>query len=327
MDLTPQDVIKRCYQAAFGAEHLLTNAAKALEYFQDEYEQTLVDEKPLAEHISPDVCRVNLSAWKRLNLDPVWLWNLFKSSVFEYSRKDVFENYLAEASRQVRAGFYPFSYNQWEKYLYDYKGGSVHHSNEYREKYRPAYRILSGWAVDILPILEKMAGLTGGVIAIDGRAASGKTTFTSKFIETIFENKDIVIRMDDFFLPPELRTQGRPNIHHERFATEILPVIRSGKYFEYRKFDCQAMSYSGIATVQPHPWRVVEGVYSHHPILGGYTDIKVLLNIDPAKQKNRIENRNSPKIAADYFSKWIPMEEAYFKALNLGGTICITPKK
>jgi len=327
--LAPQDVVKLCYQAAFGVEHMLGDTTKALAYFREEYAKTSADDKPLAEYISPDVCRVNLGAWKRLGLNPDWLWNLFVSSVFEDSqtRKDIFENYLDQAGRQAQLGAFPFSNAKWENYIKEYTGKPVRHSEIYREKEKPAYRILSGWAVTMLPILESMAGLSGGVIAIDGRAASGKTTFANRFVNCFFGNKPIIIRMDDFFLPSELRTPGRPNIHHERFAEEVLPYIRSGKAFEYRKFDCRIMDYSGMIKIESHPWRIVEGVYSHHPIHGEYADIRVFLEIDLAEQRTRIKKRNSPEIAADYFSKWIPMEETYFEALSLGGTICCTPKK
>ena len=35
--LQPQDVLKLCYQAAYGAEHLLTDLPAAKRYFEEEY--------------------------------------------------------------------------------------------------------------------------------------------------------------------------------------------------------------------------------------------------------------------------------------------------
>ncbi|MCL2360932.1 MAG: hypothetical protein FWC73_03845 [Defluviitaleaceae bacterium] len=287
---------------------MLGDTTKALAYFQEEYEFTFADDKPLAEHIAPDVCRVNLGAWKRLGLNPDWLWSLFSENSFADSGN--FDDYLAQAS-SVTA--------EWAKYIADYKVGPVHHSEAYREKEKPAYRILSGWTVSVLPLLEAMAGLTGGVIAIDGRAASGKSTFAQGFADVIFGNKPIIIKMDDFFLPSELRTPERlaqpgGNIHYERFAEEVLPNIRSGKGFEYRKFDCGRMDYDGTVEVPPHLWRIVEGVYSCHPAHGDYMDIQVFMDVTPDVQRKRIGNRNNPTIAATYIEKWIPMEEAYFNA-------------
>ena len=346
--LAPQDVVKLCYQGAFGAEHALTDSIGAKAYFLEEYVVTPADSKPLAEYIAPEVCRVNLSAWKRLGLNPEWLWGLFINAIplGEEAGKDndVFTDFLAQADKLCKVGEFPFSYPQWQEYICEYNEAApagqhgvefppVRHSAMYRENEKPAYRILSGLSAIALPIFEEMAGLSGGVIALDGRAAAGKSTLGA-LLGKIIGPAGIVIQMDDFFLPPELRIPERlaqpgGNVHHERFVLEVLPNLRSGHGFKYRKFDCSFMGYSDTpAEILPHPWRVVEGVYSCHPALGNYMDIRVFMDITPEEQKSRITRLNSEKIAADYFAKWIPMEEAYFKAHNPGGILlCSTPRK
>jgi len=325
--LAPQDVVKLCYQAAFGAEHMLSDKTQALNYFKDEYSATPADDKPLAVHIAPTVCRVNLSAWKRLKLNPDWLWNLFVGSAspdeISGANNKIFEDYLTQAGRLSQADSFPFSHTEWQKYIHDYKRLPVRHSEAYRDKVKPAYRILSGLPAMMLPIFEAMAGLESGVIAIDGRAASGKSTLAGYMSGIIHAG---LIAMDDFFLPPELRTKERlaqpgGNIHHERFAREVLPYIRSNKGFEYGRFDCSRMEYSATPVkIPPSPWRIVEGVYSLHPALNNYMNVRVFLDIEQAEQKTRIQARNNAKIAADYFAKWIPMEETYFKEFNISKT-------
>ena len=62
------------------------------------------------------------------------------------------------------------------------------------------------------------------IIAIDGRCASGKTTFTQKLADYL--NAE-VIHMDDFFLRNELKTKERlsevgGNIDYERFTSDVL---------------------------------------------------------------------------------------------------------
>ena len=57
------------------------------------------------------------------------------------------------------------------------------------------------------------------ILAIDGRAAAGKTTLAN-LLQEYFDGA--VIHMDDFFLPLELRTKERyatpgGNVHYERF--------------------------------------------------------------------------------------------------------------
>jgi len=328
--LAPQDVVKLCYQAAFGAEHMLNDQAQAYKYFIDEYSATPADSKSLAEHIAPTVCRVNLSAWKRLKLNPEWLWKLFVSAAtpiaISENGHEAFAEYIAKADQLSRANAFSFSYTLWQEYICEYKKSdpqSVRHSATYRDKEKPAYRILSGLPAMTIPIFEAIAGRDKGIIAIDGPAASGKSTLAGYLSDIIQAN---VIAMDDFFLPPELRTAKRlsqpgGNIHHERFSRDVLPYIRSGKGFKYSKFDCSRMEYDGAPVeVKPQSWYIVEGVYSSHPELGRYMDILVFLDVNQAEQKTRIQTRNTAKIAEDYFAKWIPMEEAYFKEYNIQET-------
>jgi len=350
----PQDMVKLCYQAAFGAEHGLSDVSRALAYFNEEYDATLVDDKPLIECIGPMVCRVNMSAWKRLELDPVWLWNLFVASVSgavqqdskacEYSSAPVsstaslscsataevglpkgsisFDCCIAEVEILAQAEALPFSIAQWYEYIRGYNGGPVRHSEKYRENEKPAYRIATGWTAAMLPVFEGMTGRDGGVIAIDGRAAAGKSTFAKRLAKIIAGDKSIVAEMDHFFLPPKLRTVERlatpgGNIHSERFVEEVLPMIGAVEEFSYRRFDCASMDYNGTIAIDAHLWRIVEGVYSCHPIFGNYMNIRVFLDVDPETQRVRIEKRNNPKIAADYLAKWISMEETYFETYDI----------
>ena len=80
------------------------------------------------------------------------------------------------------------------------------------------------------------------IIAIDGRCAAGKTTLAARLAKELGGD---VIHMDDFFLPPALRTQERRsepggNVHYERFLTEVIPKLASGQAFSYQRFDCSA---------------------------------------------------------------------------------------
>ena len=48
----PQDAVKQCYQAAFGAEHLLTDTSLAAAYLEREFNDTR-RRTPLCEKIAP----------------------------------------------------------------------------------------------------------------------------------------------------------------------------------------------------------------------------------------------------------------------------------
>ena len=327
--MMPQDVVKMCFQAAYGAEHLLTDIPKVREYFLAEYNSCEEADGPVAEFIAPEVCRINLGAWKKLNLPWEWLFNLFVQSAsisMEDGDKHFFEyvdewlECFGKNCPRNDGAFLHFSFDKLQTYVQDYlaqcpggKPQAVHHSQQYRDREKPAYRVISGTFVRLIPILVDLR--RGGIIAIDGRAASGKSTLAAGLRDVIGAE---IIHMDDFFLPPELRTEARlsepgGNIHYERFAQEVLPHLKTGKGFEYRIFDCTTMTYSGTRKIAPSPWLVVEGSYSHHPHFGNYADHRVFSTVDSATQMERITARNGAKMAAMFAAKWIPMEEAYFK--------------
>ena len=124
--------------------------------------------------------------------------------------------------------------------------------------------------------------------------------------------------MDDFFLPPELRTEERfkqpgGNVHYERFGEEVIPHLSNKATFSYRRFDCHVMDYNGECSVNESEWRVVEGAYSLHPILSDYADLKVFSTIDPEEQMKRITKRNGTEMAERFRTSWIPMEETYYE--------------
>ena len=156
------------------------------------------------------------------------------------------------------------------------------------------------------------------VIAIDGRAASGKSTLAEQLSKLLGAD---VIHMDDFFLPQELRTVDRltedgGNIHYERFGREVLPYIKFPEAFSYRIFDCSRMDYNGERTIENHCFRIVEGSYSHHPKFGKYADLFVFSDVESEEQMRRILLRNGEEKARMFAQKWIPMEERYFAAFG-----------
>ncbi len=302
-----QDIIKLCYQAAFGAEHILQDKTAAEAYFYREYGETPPTDEPLFEAISPDVCRVNFGAWKREKLPREWLFRMFVHSAYRAEEAWFLEYLQAALSRE-----------EMDAYL---KGGirPVHHSESYRQANHPHYRIAASRFAALLPVLLKLREMKTAVIAIDGRAASGKSTMAGLLSKVLDAP---VIAMDDFFLPPELRTPQRlaeagGNVHYERFGEEVLPGLAGGEAFSYRAFDCGTMDFGQTVLIPKSPFRIVEGSYSHHPALGDYADLKLFLEVDPQTQMARIKKRNGERLAEMFRTRWIPMEEAYFDAFSI----------
>ena len=142
--MTAQDVVKLCYQAACGAEHLLEDLSGAKAYFQEEYALVQSTEEPLYEEISEHICRVNLGAWKREGLPSEQLFELFSNTVFQTDGKRRLTDYLGAAETVLRCMEFPMQ--EWHDYIAAYKEQgmpAVRHSVRYREAERPAYRIVS----------------------------------------------------------------------------------------------------------------------------------------------------------------------------------------
>ena len=317
--MQPQDVIKLCYQAARGAEHLLTDTARARAWFDQEYTSTPADASlPLFEPISENVARVNIAAWKAANLPAEWLFRMFVHTAgVPMGGEELLNRYIAEADGQVS------HLPGWAEALATWRESgmpAVHHSDAYHAAEKPAYRIVNRRFQCILPLLQRLTEQPEvRVIAIDGRAASGKTT-KAGLLSAVLETP--VVHMDDFFLPPALRTPerlGQPggNVHYERFAAEVLPGLRSGESFSYRIFDCSEMDFRGTRGIPAAPIRIVEGSYAHHPALGDYADLRVFSTVEPEEQMARILRRNGEKMAEMFRTRWIPMEERYFSAFAI----------
>lgn len=171
----PQDIVKLCYQAAYGAEHLLSDLDAAWAYLKKEYEAvaaaTATDtDAELWEDISPYVCRVNLAAWKAKGLPLQWLFQMFVASASVKSAGgvtsagdakivgvDLLSDYLSVAGKILPTQSVSFSMSEWQRYLAEYQGlgmPAVHHSPQYREHERPAYRIVDRQYMHMLGMLR-----------------------------------------------------------------------------------------------------------------------------------------------------------------------------
>lgn len=324
----PRDVLKFCYQAARGAEHLLTDADAARRYFFAEWEETSARDVPLCEPISPRFCRVDLGAWKARGLDAEWLFRAFLETASAPTADDL-APYLAAADRVIADA--SFTREAWETACREYRAAgmpAVHHSETFRAAYDPAYRLVDRRIARLFPILEAVKDnpSTPLVIAVDGRAASGKSTL-ARHLSTILDAA--TVHMDDFFLPPTLRTPARMretggNVDYERFAREVLPHLKAAAPFSYGVFDCSVMEITGKRPVDAHPVRIVEGSYAHHPAFGDYADIKVFSHVDAEEQMARIRLRNGEAMATRFRDEWIPREEAYFNAFRIRESAHVT---
>ena len=156
------------------------------------------------------------------------------------------------------------------------------------------------------------------IIAIDGSAASGKSTLAEQLVQLYDCN---LFHMDDFFLRPEQRTEERfaevgGNVDYERFQDEVLTPLLARQPFAYRPFDCSTFELSEPVSVQPKQLNIIEGSYCLHNYFGDPYDLKVILTIDPEERRKRILARPA-FLHERFFNVWIPMEEKYAEGFRI----------
>jgi len=157
------------------------------------------------------------------------------------------------------------------------------------------------------------------LVAIDGPAASGKTTLAAQLAAHYGAQ---TLHMDDYFLQPHQRTPERykepgGNVDRGRFLEEVLLPLSRGEAYIRRRFDCAAMALLEGERVEPGRVIVVEGSYSLHPALEGYYDLRVLLAIDDRIQRKRILRRNGEEKLGQFLERWIPLENRYFEQTHI----------
>ncbi|MBE7025833.1 MAG: hypothetical protein E7408_07260 [Ruminococcaceae bacterium] len=156
------------------------------------------------------------------------------------------------------------------------------------------------------------------IVSIEGGAGSGKTTLAAALHKALGGN---VYHMDDFFLPPHLRTEERlaapgGNVDYDRFYGEVVEGIFSDEPFSYGIFDCSVGRITRQRMAHPTDLHIVEGVYSAHPYYEEIYSLRIFLDVDAETQQKRILERNGDK-APMFFEKWIPMENRYFAAFSV----------
>ena len=323
-DLAPADLFKALHQRTFGCGHFVSSSDKGLAYLKTEAEACpTVDPVEL---LGGGWCRIHLSALTAYGLSPETLYRLFVRSAEQTPAGQSLQEGLDTLLRLAQDGQIPFSAESVSLGISEWRlqGFTArHHSEGFRQAYHPAYRVIRSEYAELLPLLgltdRLLAQKERVLLAIEGGSCSGKTTLAA-LLDTLYPDTE-VFHMDDFFLRPEQRTPERfrepgGNVDRERFLAEVLTPLSAGLPINYRSFDCATMSIRPPVHRMPGRLNIIEGAYSMHPALSEYYDASVFLRITPEAQLSRLQKRNSPEFVARFLNTWIPLELAYFEALQ-----------
>lgn len=322
--LRPQDLLKLLHQSAYGCGHFITEEDAAWDLLLREWSQPgpAVGTEPLA----GPFCRVHLGGLAQSGLTPRTLFRLFLlSAETPVSGADALPDKLDALAALDRAGRLPFPAGETAAAIEAWRTAgcpACRHSSEFRAAYRPTYRVLRREFLPLLPLFaaidRELAVRKRLLVALEGGSASGKTTLAD-LLACVYGCA--VLHMDDFFLRPEQRTPERlaepgGNVDRERFWAEVLRPLSDGEPVRYRRYDCHTQTLEPAVEVPQTPLTVVEGAYSLHPALAEAYDLTVFLRISPELQRERLLKRNGPDGAERFLSVWVPLENAYFAALD-----------
>lgn len=349
--MEPQDYGKLIFQSVFGPEHMVTDRQAVREYMREEFFGMTQEATPqVPEDIGNGLCRFPLGACPSMEAAEL-LTDLFILTAEERStagkesrgideegsptrkeesgikeRQSEGKKYrlleeLREKLEQVEGLGIP-GMEEWAQQWQEMGYPPVHHSKVYSEAYHPHYRLLQKEYAIYFPVLWKIYELIADkktvIVGIDGRCGSGKTSF-AQLIARIFSCN--VIHTDDFYLPLGGRAEDWTeipggNMDFTRLRLEVLKPIQAEEVVYYRPYHCQEGVYGEALQLALSQLVIVEGSYSHHPLLAEAYDLKVFLTCSKDVQMKRLQAREGSYF--DMFEKrWIPMEENYFQHFSV----------
>ncbi|MCM1467169.1 MAG: hypothetical protein NC086_03400, partial [Alistipes sp.] len=211
--MQPQDAVKLVYQHVFGNGHMIKDRESGLDFIRKEYETVKfahgdadLSELPFAEDIGNWYARIHLlkveDDEQLVSLNDAFI----ASAALGGGNLEYFLSRLYFLNELASYGMFEFDEEDMADYLVEYEKQNypvVSHSQRYKEFYDPAYRVIDARYIRLLPLITRIRRLMEEknkvVVALDGRAASGKTT-AAELLSLVFDAS--VIHMDDFFLPP-----------------------------------------------------------------------------------------------------------------------------
>ena len=323
-----QDGIKLLYQNEFGGGHLIPDPAVSLRRLQAECAGLTGSSRDVrVEPIGNGRCRLYLEGLAQSGVPLERVNRMFVASAGERSGSvERFEEKCEILRDMCRQDELPWAISEVEAYLSEYKVKGyppVSHSEQYRQNYAPAYRVMEEkycryWKI-FAAIEEKLAQKERVTIALEGNSGAGKSTLAG-ILQALYDCN--VFHMDDFFLPiaektPERLAQPGGNVAYERFFDEVLIPLQRGEAFSYRPFECWRQALGEEISVTPKPITLVEGVYSAHPQFQDPYDLKIFLQVAPEEQRRRIRQRNGEEMLERFVKEWIPLENEYFSAFHI----------
>ena len=106
-----------------------------------------------------------------------------------------------------------------------------------------------------------------------------------------------------------LHTAFMKRIYHGPWT--LAGLACAGQTVAYRAYSCREGAYLPPVQLPAQPLVILEGSYSHHPLLRPYETLRVFVTCAKPEQTRRLQAREGARYA--YFAaRWVPLEEGYF---------------
>ena len=328
-EMESRDYGKLLYQSEFGPGHLVAEG-EALTFLREEFARAAAENYAPAytvEAIGDGLCRCHLDPRRLTEEDLPLLARCFSLSACPRGTGRGLWRKLGTLAGLTWAGRLSLDSTELDSFFIEYDRAGcppIHHSEAFDSAYHPHYRVIDrdlSFYAPALRAIDRALRKTDGpiLVAVDGRCAAGKTTFAARLAQLFDCN---VFYMDDYFLPPEKRTPERlsapgGNVDYERAAQELFAPLSRGEAVATRSFDCSTGRFLPPVTTPFRRLNIVEGSYSLHPALAGYSQLHLFLTCSAAVQLSRLSRRESSEGLEQFQEKWIPLEEAYFAGLHI----------
>ncbi|MFK0192150.1 uridine kinase [Kitasatospora sp. NPDC090308] len=143
------------------------------------------------------------------------------------------------------------------------------------------------------------------LVAVDGHAGSGKTTFTGRLAAAL--GGAPVVHLDD------LATHEEPFGWTERLRAGVLEPLARGVAGRHPVYDWTARAFTAERAVPVAPVVLLEGVGAGRREVRPHLAALLWMELDPAAARARGQLRDGPELA-EFWAGWSRAEDAHFAA-------------
>ncbi|MEU9504631.1 hypothetical protein [Streptomyces sp. NPDC048196] len=163
---------------------------------------------------------------------------------------------------------------------------------------------------DLAPLAARLRTLPPScgpvrLIAVDGHAGSGKTTFAERLAGAL--GGAPVVHTDDLATHEELFAWD------ERFRAQVVEPLSRGGTARYGIYDWVRGEFTEERALAPAPVVLVEGVGTGRRTLRPHLSCLLWMELTREHSWERGQLRDGPGLSA-FWSGWIPAERAHFAA-------------